>query len=146
MIVSIDYLKAPLLGLTYPDLPAVRVLHRNTLYSLKDTSLEDTALLEPSNLREELTLSLPLNLLQKLVIRLQISRYFEVARYLTGAKAGYNPKLLGATIVVVFSVMMLFLLTVFWYLKKKGEEKLTRKHILTCLGLWVLAKILLIPS
>ena len=67
-------------------------------------------------------------------------------RYLTGAKLGYNPLLLATTIAIFLSIIVLFVLVTFYYFRKFGEEQLTPKHILSCLGLWVFAKILLLPS
>lgn len=51
-----------------------------------------------------------------------------------------------ATIVTVIPIMSLFIIAVLCYFKKYGEQQLTPKHILYCLGLWVSAKVLLIPS
>ena len=67
-------------------------------------------------------------------------------RYLTGSKLGYNPQLLATTISIFLFIIVTFILATFYYFRKFGEEQLTLKHILSCLGLWVFAKILLIPS
>lgn len=77
---------------------------------------------------------------------MQTSRYVDIVRHFTGAKVGYNPWLLGTTIVIVLSIVSIYMLTVFCYFRKFGNEQLTPKHTLICLGLWILAKLIMIPS
>lgn len=77
---------------------------------------------------------------------MQQSRYVELVKYLSGARAGYNAPLVLGTILLFTPLFAIYVIHVLQYFKKFGEEKLTHKHILYCLGLWILAKILLIPS
>ena len=67
-------------------------------------------------------------------------------KYLTGAKSGYNPTLLVWTAALVIPVISFFTTVLLCYFKKDRHEELTRGHIFVCLVLWVIAKILLIPS
>lgn len=77
---------------------------------------------------------------------MQSNRYYDVIQQLTGAKPGYNPPLLIVTQTTFITIMSLVVGLVLLYFIKFGEEQLTRKHILICLGLWTLVKIVLIPS
>ena len=102
--------------------------------------------MEPSNFIEELPLKLPISTLTKDLAEIQSSRYIQLVKHLIGAKSGINLKLIYVTAALLVPLMAAFALVVLCYFKKYGNDDLTLRHIVACLCLWILAKILLIPS